>query len=153
MKLKNDTAVSEVVGVLIMVTVTIILAGVVALAVTGTVSNTEKPLDSQIAVTAQVGNDVLFELISGDSFTLSDIKVSLGIREDSTASVSVFGSALEGVSGEVITLGERFRLNGTSTSGGISFGGMTVQNGEHLMYRFFDKTGRPFSSGEIRIRT
>lgn len=108
MKLKNDTAVSEVVGVLIMVTVTIILAGVVALAVTGTVSNTEKPLDSQIAVTAQVGNDVLFELISGDSFTLSDIKVSLGIREDSTASVSVFGSALEGVSGEVITLGERF---------------------------------------------
>ena len=151
MKQKTDDAVSEVVGVLIMLTVTIILVSVVAVAITGTVSDTEKPLNSQVTATAVIGDDILFELISGDSFPLSNVKVSLGVRENSTASISIIGTNLVGISGDVITIGDRFRLNGTTVSEGINFGGMTVQKGEHLTYRFFDKSGKPFSSGEIRI--
>lgn len=150
---KSDDAVSEVVGVLIMLTVTIILVGVVAVAVTGTVGSTEKPLTSQVTVSAQIGDDLLFELISGDSFELSDVKLALGVRENSTASATITGRNLEGVSAELITLGDRFVLNGTASADGISFGGMVVQHGEHLTYRFFDKSGKPFSSGEIRITT
>ncbi|HJJ82868.1 MAG TPA: hypothetical protein O0X91_04210, partial [Methanocorpusculum sp.] len=78
------------------------------------------------------------------------IKATLGIREDSTKSATVIGSSLK-PEGSLITLGDRFRLEGTSTPDGISFGGMNVKKGEHLTYRFFDKSGRPFSSGEIRI--
>ena len=151
MKQKTDDAVSEVVGVLIMLTVTIILVSVVAVAITGTVSDTEKPLNSQVTATAVIGDDILFELISGDSFTLSNVKVSLGVRENSTASISIIGTNLVGVSGDIISLGDRFRLNGTTVSEGINFGGMDVKKGEHLTYQFFDKSGRPFSSGEIRI--
>lgn len=44
MKQKTDDAVSEVVGVLIMLTVTIILVSVVAVAITGTVSDTKKTI-------------------------------------------------------------------------------------------------------------
>ena len=151
MKQKTDDAVSEVVGVLIMLTVTIILVSVVAVAITGTVSDTEKPLNSQVTATAVIGDDILFELISGDSFTLSNVKVSLGVRENSTASISIIGTNLVGVSGDIISLGDRFRLKGTSTTDGISFGGMNVKKGEHLTYRFYDKSGKPFSSGEIRV--
>ncbi|HJJ64712.1 MAG TPA: hypothetical protein O0X48_00185, partial [Methanocorpusculum sp.] len=75
----------------------------------------------------------------------------LGVRENSTASISIIGTNLVGVSGDVITIGDRFRLNGTTVSEGINFGGMDVKKGEHLTYRFYDSTDRPFSSGEIRI--
>ena len=134
-----------------MLTVTIILVSVVAVAITGTVSDTEKPLNSQVTATAVIGDDILFELISGDSFTLSNVKVSLGVRENSTASISIIGTNLVGVSGDIISIGDRLRLKGTSTTDGISFGGMEVSHGEHLTYRFYDKSGKPFSSGEIGI--
>ena len=148
--MKKDDAVSEVVGVLLMLTITIILASIVALVATGTVGETEKPLVAEVTATGVINENVVFELLSGDSFQLSDIKVSLGIREDSTKSATVLGSSLK-PEGSLITLGDRFRLKGTSTTDGISFGGMDVKKGEHLTYRFYDSTDRPFSSGEIRI--
>lgn len=83
----------------------------------------KKPLNSQVTATAVIGDDILFELISGDSFQLSNVKVSLSVRENNTASISIIGTNLMGISGDVITLGDRFRLEGTSTSDGISFGG------------------------------
>ena len=148
--MKKDDAVSEVVGVLLMLTITIILASIVALVATGTVGETEKPLVAEVTATGVINENVVFELLSGDSFQLSDIKVSLGIREDSTKSATVLGSSLK-PEGSLITLGDRFRLTGTSTTDGISFGGMEVSHGEHLTYRFYDSTDRPFSSGEIRV--
>ena len=148
--MKKDDAVSEVVGVLLMLTITIILASIVALVATGTVGETEKPLVAEVTATGVINENVVFELLSGDSFQLSDIKVSLGIREDSTKSATVLGSSLK-PEGSLITLGDRFRLEGTSTADEISFGEMNVKKGDHLTYRFYDKTDRPFSSGEIRI--
>ena len=143
--MKKDNAVSEVVSIMIMLTITIVLVSVVALTATSMAGDTEKPLSAEITAVSVSGDDVIFELISGEPVALSDIRVVLGIREDSTKSVSIPGTDLTPlVSGDTtIFLGDRFKLTG--------FGGMTVQKDEHLTYRFYDTTDRPFSSGEIRI--
>jgi len=142
--MKKEDAVSEVVGIMIMLTITVVLAAVVALAATSMVGETEKPLSAEITAVSVTGDDVIFELISGEPFTLSDIRVVLGVREDSTKTASVAGTELKAVasSGDIIFLGDRFKL---------TLEGMTVSTGEHLTYRFYDSTDRPFSSGEIRI--
>ena len=150
--MKKDNAVSEVVSIMIMLTITIVLVSVVALTATSTFGETEKPLSAEITAVSVSGDDVIFELISGEPVALSDIRVVLGIREDSTKSVSIPGTALTPlVSGDTIFLGDRFTLNGVAEETSVKFGGMTVQKDEHLTYRFYDTTDRPFSSGEIRI--
>ena len=142
--MKKEDAVSEVVGVMILLTITVILAAVVALVATSAVGDTEKPLTAEITAVGVSGDEITFELISGEPFALSDIRVVLGVREDSTKTASVAGTELTPlVSGtNTIFLGDRFKL---------TLGGMTVSTGEHLTYRFYDSTDRPFSSGEIRI--
>lgn len=149
--MKKDDAVSEVVGVMIMLTITVVLAAVVALVATSAVGETEKPLTAEITAVSVTGDEITFELISGEPFALSDIRVVLGVREDSSKSVSIPGTELEAKTGDTIFLGDRFYLDGTSTADEISFGEMKVSHGEHLTYRFYDSTDRPFSSGEIRI--
>ena len=149
--MKKEDAVSEVVGIMIMLTITVVLAAVVALAATSAVGDTEKPLTAEITAVGVSGDEITFELISGEPFALSDIRVVLGVREDSSKSVSIPGTELEAKTGDTIFLGDRFRLEGTLTADEISFGEMKVSHGEHLTYRFYDSTDRPFSSGEIRI--
>ena len=152
--MKKDNAVSEVVSIMIMLTITIVLVSVVALTATSTFGETEKPLSAEITAVSVSGGKVTFELISGEPVALSDIRVVLGIREDSTKSVSIPGTDLTPlVSGDTIFLGDRFTLNGVAEETSVKFGGMTVSNDEHLTYRFYDATDRPFSSGEIRITT
>ena len=151
--MKKDNAVSEVVSIMILLTITIVLVSVVALTATSTFGETEKPLSAEITAVSVSGDEVIFELISGEPVALSDIRVVLGIREDSTRSVSIPGTDLKPlVSGDTtIFLGDRFTLNGVAEGTSVKFGGMTVQKDEHLTYRFYDTTDRPFSSGEIRI--
>ena len=141
--MKKDNAVSEVVGIMIMLTITIVIAAVLALAATSMAGGGETPLTAEITAVSVSGGKVIFELISGEPFAVSDIRVVLGIREDSTKSVSIPGTALTPVvSGNTIFLGDRFTL---TLPGGF------VSSGEHLTYRFYDTTDRPFSSGEIRV--
>ncbi|MBQ3570279.1 MAG: type IV pilin N-terminal domain-containing protein [Methanocorpusculum sp.] len=142
--MKKDNAVSEVVGVMIMLTITIVIAAVLALAATSMAVGGETPLTAEITAVSVSGDDVIFELISGEPVALSDIRVVLGIREDSTKSVSIPGTDLAPlVSGDTtIFLGDRFTLD-------IPDG--FVSSDEHLTYRFYDTTDRPFASGEIRI--
>jgi len=151
--MKKEDAVSEVVGIMIMLTITVVLAAVVALAATSMVGETEKPLSAEITAVSVTGGEVIFELISGEPFALSDIRVVLGVREDSTETKSIAGTELKAVasSGDIIFLGDRFYLDGTHSGTGINIEGMTVSTGDHLTYRFYDSTDRPFSSGEIRI--
>ena len=142
--MKKDNAVSDVVGVMIMLTITIVIAAVLALVATSAVGDTETPLTAEITAVSVSGDDVIFELISGEPVALSDIRVVLGIREDSTKSVSIPGTDLAPlVSGDTtIFLGDRFTLD-------IPDG--FVSSDEHLTYRFYDTTDRPFASGDIRI--
>ena len=151
--MKKEDAVSEVVGIMILLTITVVLAAVVALVATSAVGDTEKPLSAEITAVSVTGGEVIFELISGEPFALSDIRVVLGVREDSTETKSIAGTELKAVasSGDIIFLGDRFYLDGTPSGTGINIEGMTVSTGDHLTYRFYDSTDRPFSSGEIRI--
>ena len=142
--MKKDNAVSEVVGVMIMLTITIVIAAVLALTATSMAGGGETPLTAEITAVSVSGDDVIFELISGEPVALSDIRVVLGVREDSTKSVSIPGTDLTPlVSGDTtIFLGDRFTLDIPDEF---------VSSDEHLTYRFYDTTDRPFSSGEIRI--
>ena len=92
--MKKDNAVSEVVSIMIMLTITIVLVSVVALTATSTFGETEKPPSAEITAVSVTGGEVIFELISGEPFTLSDIRVVLGVREDSTETKSVAGTEM-----------------------------------------------------------
>ena len=72
--MKKEDAVSEVVGIMIMLTITVVLAAVVALVATSAVGDTEKPLTAEITAVGVSGDGVTFELISGEPFALSDIR-------------------------------------------------------------------------------
>lgn len=148
--MRQDAAVSSVVGVMLMLTITVVLFGVVALVATSTAGDTKTPVTAELTAVTVTGDGVIFELISGEPVRLSDIRVVLGVREDSTKTLSLCGEPhLKGT--ETIGLGDRFTLEGVPDTGGMKFDSLIVQNGDHLTYRFYDSTDRPFSSGEIRI--
>ena len=148
--MKQDAALSSVVGVMLMLTITVVLFGVVALVATSTAGDTKTPVTAELTAVTVTDDGVIFELISGEPVRLSDIRVVLGVREDSTKTLSLCGEPhLKGT--ETIGLGDRFTLEGVPDTGGMKFDSLIVQNGDHLTYRFYDSTDRPFSSGEIRI--
>lgn len=150
--MKEDDAVSPVVGVMIMLTITVVLFSVVALVATSFAGDTETPVTAEVTAVKVTEDGVIFELVSGELLNLADIRVVLGIREDSTETISLWGEPhLKGVSGETIGPGDRFVLAGVKTADGLKITTLQVSNGEHLTYRFYDATDRPFSSGEIRV--
>ena len=148
--MKKDDAISPVVGVMIMLTLTIVLFSVVALVATSSAGDTGETITAELTAVTVTDDGVIFELISGEPVRLSDIRVVLGVREDSTKTLSLCGDPhLKGT--ETIGLGDRFCLAGVPTADGMEFSTLQVSHGEHLTYRFYDTTDRPFSSGEIRI--
>lgn len=162
MKMKNrkEHAVSEVVGVLLMLTVTVIIAATVALVASNSMDDQSRPVTSNVvAIEADEGN-VILELVSGDSFSLDGIKVRLGIREDgSTYTILERGinddinNYLESyTSDRTITVGDKFKIKGTVDGMFVKFGEFAVKKGQHLSYSLYDSANRPFSSGEIKIK-
>jgi len=160
---RSEGAVSEVVGVLLMLTITIILVSLVAVAMSSSMGDADLPIRATIVATGFDGNDIVFENVAGDSFLLDHLDVRLGVREDSTKYITLRGSDpgkyLESYSGEkIIGLGDRFLLVATGDdAGNICWGprdgGFVVKPGQHLTYRFIDRqTGAPISSGELLIR-
>lgn len=160
---RSDDAVSEVVGVLLMLTVTILLVSIAAVALSGSVSDTDMPIQSTIVATGFDEDDVVFENMAGDSFLLDHLDVRLGIREDSSRYITLKGSDpakyLESYSGErSIGLGDRFLLVATENYDadtlcwGPRDANFTGRSGQHLTYRFLDRaSGSPVTSGEIAI--
>ena len=78
---KTDSAVSEVVGVLLMLTITLILVSLVAIAMSSAVSSTEKPVSATIIASGVHGKNITFENTAGDAFVLNQVELRLGIRE------------------------------------------------------------------------
>lgn len=153
MKKQND-AVSEVVGVMLMLSITIVLATVLAASVGGLAGVTEKPITATISAVAVLDANVTFEHVAGDSFSLQDISLGLGVRENASMSVVVPGRNLSSATGfSTIALGDRFVLPMTNDSKNLTYGStFRVGSGEHLMFRFYDaRSAAPFSSGEIRV--
>lgn len=152
MNFKKEHGVSEVVGVLLMLTVTILLVSSVAIIMNNSVETTEKPITADIVATDIDDGNVILELISGDSFSLDLISIKLGIREESDKSVILKGDSFESyTNSRFISLGDRFKILGEETGTTIKIENFLVSKGEHLMYTIYDSTGKPISSGEILV--
>jgi FlaG/FlaF family flagellin (archaellin) len=152
MNFKKEHGVSEVVGVLLMLTVTILLVSSVAIIMNNSVETTEKPITADIVATDIDDGNVILELISGDSFSLDLISIKLGIREESDKSVILKGDSFESyTNSRIISLGDRFKIRGEQNGTTIKIENFLVSKGKHLMYTIYDSTGKPISSGEILV--
>ena len=150
---KSDSAVSEVVGVLLLLTITLILVSLVAVAMNSAVSTTEKPVSATIIASGISGKNVTFENIAGDAFVLDQVELRLGIREYPSQYITLRGSShLKSYSGlATISLGDRFYIQ-SDEENVLRWDSFNVSSGSHLTYRFYDlRTGSPISSGDITV--
>lgn len=149
---KQDSAVSEVVGVLLLLTITLVLVSVVAISMSSTFTTPDKPVTSTIVASGINGKNITFENIAGDSFVLDQTELRLSIREYPTQYTLLYGSNMTSYTGSrTIALGDRFYIE-SSTESPLTWGSFSIDSGNHLAYQFYDlQTGKPISSGEIAI--
>ena len=143
MKQKKDEAVSPVVGVMLMLTITVLLAGVFAAAASGLFSGgIDKPANTEINYLGSAGNEYIFEMTAGDTVSLSRLKAVFTLRDDKTGQMTVSGAQMH-----------------TSHAGSVSIGDMLKitkpdfpsEDGKYIVWMFYDiKSGKLLSSGEIR---
>jgi FlaG/FlaF family flagellin (archaellin) len=168
----TDNAVSEVIGVMLMISVTLIIVALVAVYATGAASGEEQSVRASLIASDVVPDTdtseymVVFEHMAGDPLALDQVQVSLGVRDDATQHVVIRNDPnnpgrteyFESFSGDddQVHLGDRFVLyTDDGDTDGISWGEgetFTVESGHYLTYRFIDRrTGAPISSGEIMV--
>lgn len=161
---KTESAVSEVVGVILMLCVTVLIAGIVVLVISSQATVTEKGISADIRAVSAENNMLTLELMSGDSFSINDIEVVLGIREDKSVTYTIRSDTVDAgnkpmlitvTGGDIVELGDSFRVKGTGfTDGAVSgtkWNDFKVKAGQHMTYAIYDRTGKPVSTGEIRI--
>ncbi|WP_083523373.1 type IV pilin [Methanofollis ethanolicus] len=166
--MNNDNAVSEVIGVMLMISVTLIIVGLVAVYATGAAGENEQPVRANLVASGVIldgDGGVVFEHMAGDPLNLDRLEVSLGIRDDPSSHIIVRNEPGKkqyiqkySKNDSDVLLGDRFVLyaDGKDDNGlnwqGETGGKFTIQPGHHLTYRFIDRrTGAPISSGEIAI--
>lgn len=157
MRDKND-GVSEVVGVMLLLTITILVVSIVALSATELIDINKPPLSTSIIAvnTDDSGTKytITMENVAGDAFSLDWIRLIIGVRNDATRMITLDGSSekILSVSGDTfIRTGDQFKLL-SDEKGKFVFGSFSVAAGEYLTYQFYDPdTGICVSSGEIQI--
>ena len=129
----KEDAVSPVVGVMLMLTVTIILAAVFAAAAGSVFSKDAEPVNAELVYVKAVEDDLIFEMKSGEPFTLSSLKI-VYTTPDNAENHDVFN-----LEGGGVRVGERFRVTKPDFSGSV-------------IYQFYHvDSGLLVSSGEIRV--
>lgn len=174
-RIMNDSAVSEVVGVMLLLSVTLVIAAVVAVYATGSASEPRQPIKADLVASgvARDGNgmyQVIFDHRSGDPFNVDQLAVGIASRENLTVHTLLRNE--RGESGErcietfdpdsqMVLLGDRFKVSiGECDDTNKQVMGKegeevlyTIPYGQHLTYRFVDShAGCVISSGEILIR-
>jgi len=174
--MNNDSAVSEVLGVMLMISVTLIIVAIVAVYATGSASDTRQPIRADLIATADATTEidkngdtwyqVIFDHRSGDPFNVDQVQVSIGSRENLTVHTLLGNEQGAGKQyietfarddRRMVLLGDRFKVSigeYDRDAKVILLGeGREIKCGEHLTYRFIDRrTGSPISSGEVLIR-
>lgn len=141
MKQQNkDEAVSPVVGVMLMLTITVLLAGVFAAAASGLFSGgIDKPANAEINYLSSTGDSYIFEMTAGDPVSVSRLKAVFTLRDDK----SVY-STTELSDNKVLRIGDLLQVPKPSESGFLS------DDGKYIVWMFYDtKSGKLLSSGEI----
>ena len=129
----KEDAVSPVVGVMLMLTVTIILAAVFAAAAGSVFSKDAEPVNAELVYVKAVEDDLIFEMKSGEPFTLSSLKI-VYTTPDNAENHDVFN-----LEGGGVRVGERFSVTKPDFSGSV-------------IYQFYHvDSGLLVSSGEIRV--
>jgi archaeal type IV pilus assembly protein PilA len=110
---KNDEAVSPVIGVILMVAITVILAAVIAAFVFGMAGNIQKTKVVSVTLSRQDASVVLATFNGGqDAGQVSEIDFTVGT--DSTVQGSITGSKIGQVA-EITATGPNVRVIGTAT--------------------------------------
>lgn len=166
----SDNAVSEVIGVMLMISVTLIIVALVAVYATGAAGDTAQPIKADLVASGTtVDRDidayqVVFEHRAGDAFDVDQLAVSVGLREDPTLHMILnnddTGERIMCFNPDesIVRLGDRFKVSigeYDSVNARVTLpGGEGIECGKyHLTYRFIDRrAGAPISSGEILIK-
>ena len=159
-------AVSPVVGVMLMLAVTVMIAAVVSTYAGGFSGGAEKSPQSSIRATSNLDDDrIYFEHNGGDPFTISSINVVLRSRDNKTSlSVNDVGSsklkAFEEVGSggssadTVVKAGDTFYIEGEGIGSdtGMKFGNMILTNNTQITWLVVDKeTGKTISMGSFYL--
>jgi len=159
-------AVSPVVGVMLMLAVTVMIAAIVSTYAGGFSGGADKSPQSSIHATPNINlHRIYFEHDGGDPFMLSSInivlhandnKTSLSLTDAGSSRVSRFeevGSSVEG-NDTAIMAGDTFFIEGQSTGSGtaMKFGSMVLNNNTKITWLIVDKeTGKSISTGSFYL--
>lgn len=139
----TDDAVSEVVGVMIMLVVTILLVSIVGASASGLVGDNKTPVSAEL-VFAGCNDDktkLIFENVAGDAFPLKRMKLVLGVRDDVQNRSVLTAANITSTGGAALMVGDRISVSPPD---------FPVEPGEYLTYQFYDiDAGVLVSSGEI----
>nr|WP_320160196.1 type IV pilin N-terminal domain-containing protein [uncultured Methanoregula sp.] len=158
-------AVSPVVGVMLMLAVTIMIAAIVSTYAGGFSGGTEKSPQSSIRVTADSAHHrIYFEHNGGDPFMLSSINVVLRSEDNKTSlsAVDAGGSKVRnftevgnngGSTDTTIQAGDTFYIEGMDDgSQGMKFGSTILAKNSRITWLVVDKeTGKTISMGSLYL--
>ena len=161
--IKDDQAVSPVVGVMLMLVVTIIIAAVVSAFAGGMSDGTKKVPQSAVTVTPDItGHQVSFEHNGGDAFSLDEIEVVFQTQDQKVAlsprdvGTSCIAFNKTGGGGSMIKAGERFVVVGRDPGWargitlGPSSGSTTLQENNRISWIIIDKqSAKTIASGNF----
>jgi FlaG/FlaF family flagellin (archaellin) len=166
-----DDAVSEVIGVMLMLSVTLIVVALVAVYATGAAGDTTQPIKADLIASGTMKDgdkyQVVFEHRAGDAFDTDQLAVSIGSREDPALHMILRNDdprdriTCFDPEESIVQLGDRFKVylgEYDDTDKRVTYRGegevlYTIPYGCHLTYRFVDRrTGAPISSGEFLIK-
>ena len=138
---KKDDAVSPVVGVMLMLTITVLLAGVFAAAAAGLFSGgIDEPANAEINYLTSAYDEYIFEMTSGDAVSLSRLKAVFTLRDDKTKQETVPGTAMHTSRGDILRIGDMLQIENPDFAA----------EGKYIIWMFYDtKSGKLLSSGEI----
>lgn len=157
-----DSAVSEVIGTMLMISVTLIIVALVAVYATGAAGDTEKSVSADLVASGVIQNEstktyqVVFDNQAGDDFEIDRLEVSIGSREQPDLHLVLNSTYIQNFESgcSMVRLGDRFLVSiGAIDDDHVELpGGAEIGYGEHMTYRFIDRrTGSPISSGEVLI--
>ena len=164
MNMFNENAVSPVVGVMLMLSVTVLIAALVSTYAGGFSGSVEKTPKSTIRAVPDLSRDrISFEHNGGDPFLLSSIKIVLQEHDNKTAfSFNDAGSSLvrnfsevgsgSNVIDSTIQAGDMFFADGEGIGShtGMRFGDVILKNDTQVTWLVVDKaSGKTISMGSF----
>ena len=161
MRIKEESAVSPVVGVMLMLVVTIIIAAVVSGFAGGLGGGTGKAPQASIDCTVDIVHyQFIFEHKGGDAFALKDVEVILATEDTKTTLTiaDIGGNVVAfkevGASDNMIAAGDKFILEGMAASWGegIDFGSFSIKKNTKIKWTIVDKaTDKAIAAGTIAL--